>query len=423
MSISQNFPEVSPSLTLDFANSRRLDPRITFTRSSTATYVGSNGLIKTAPVDEARFDHNPTTGESLGLLVEEQRTNTLLQSNQFDTSWTLSTGNPTISLVSQTAPDGGAQSWKLTEGSSTGLQDIVQTGVSNSSGSSVYSVYAKAAERFKLSLRESTSTGTVALFDLSAGSVVVVAGGGTPSPTATITPVKNGWYRCSVLFNQGTTSNRTFRIFVVEDAATTANGSIASRTGDGTSGIYLWGAQLEAGSFPTSYIPTSGSSATRTQDNASITGASFNNFYNQTEGTIVSRFKGGRRFIAPSTTDNWSRVVGYGPGNRALLSSGNYAGNNNIHIYNGTQTHNIFLGPDHINGFTTAAVGFGSNSATLADAGYVADTDAGGWTTPTVDQFVLGNDGSGQYPLNGYIDKIHYYPQRLTNDQLQNLTK
>ena len=187
--------------------------------------------------------------------------------------------------------------------------------------------------------------------------------------------------------------------------------------------IDIWGDQVEVGTFPTSYIPTSGSSATRTQDNASITGASFNNFYNQTEGTIVSRFKGGRRFIAPSTTDNWSRVVGYGPGNRALLSSGNYAGNNNIHIYNGTQTHNIFLGPDHINGFTTAAVGFGSNSATLADAGYVADTDAGGWTTPTVDQFVLGNDGSGQYPLNGYIDKIHYYPQRLTNDQLQNLTK
>jgi hypothetical protein len=59
----------------------------------------------------------------------------------------------------------------------------------------------------------------------------------------------------------------------------------------------------------------------------------------------------------------------------------------------------------------------------LADAGYVAETVANGWPTPTVDQFVLGNDGSGLYPLNGYIDKIHYYPKRLTNVQLQNLTK
>jgi hypothetical protein len=234
-------------------------------------YIPTTSTINSAP----RFDHNPTTGESLGLLVEEARTNTLLQSNQFDTSWTLDTGNPTISLVSQTAPDGGAQSWKLTEGTSTGFQDIFQTGVSNSSGSSVYSVYAKAAERFKLSLRESTSTGTIALFDLSAGSVVVVAGGGTPSPTATITPVKNGWYRCSVRFNQSTTSNRTFRIFVVEDAETTANGSIASRTGDGTSGLYLWGAQLEAGAFPTSYIPTVAATVTRAADVASITGSNF----------------------------------------------------------------------------------------------------------------------------------------------------
>jgi hypothetical protein len=215
------------------------------------------------------------TTESLGLLVEEARTNTLLQSNQFDTLWTLDTGNPTISLVSQTAPDGGAQSWKLTEGTSTGLQDIFQTGVSNSSGSSVYSVYAKAAERFKLSLRESTTTGLIALFDLSAGSVVTVAGGGTPSPIATITPVKNGWYRCSVLFNQVTASNRTFRIFVVEDAETTANGSIASRTGDGTSGLYLWGAQLEAGAFSTSYIPTTDAAATRAADVASISGSNF----------------------------------------------------------------------------------------------------------------------------------------------------
>jgi len=67
MSINQNFPEVSPSLLLDFANSRTLDPRITFTRSSIGTYVASNGLIKTAAADEPRFDHDPETGESLGL--------------------------------------------------------------------------------------------------------------------------------------------------------------------------------------------------------------------------------------------------------------------------------------------------------------------------------------------------------------------
>ena len=78
-----NFPTIEPSLRLDFANARALDPRITFTRASVATYVGKDGLIKTAGEDEARFDHDPTTGESLGLLIEESRTNLLPQSQQY----------------------------------------------------------------------------------------------------------------------------------------------------------------------------------------------------------------------------------------------------------------------------------------------------------------------------------------------------
>jgi hypothetical protein len=81
MSISQNFPEEGPTLNLNFAGSRTLDPRITFTRTSSATYMGRDGLVKIAPANSARFDHryNSTTGEveSLGLLVEESRSNLL----------------------------------------------------------------------------------------------------------------------------------------------------------------------------------------------------------------------------------------------------------------------------------------------------------------------------------------------------------
>jgi hypothetical protein len=84
-----NYPEVRPTLDLNFARVKALDPRITFTRASGGSYVGADGLIKYAGVNEARFDHNPTTGESLGLLVEEQRTNLLLRSEEFDNaSWT-----------------------------------------------------------------------------------------------------------------------------------------------------------------------------------------------------------------------------------------------------------------------------------------------------------------------------------------------
>ena len=108
LEFSDDYPTIEPSLRLDFANARALDPRITFTRASTATYVGRDGLIKTAGEDEARFDHDPTTGESLGLLIEESRTNLLPQSQQYtSTYWndlnTLPTGWTT---TAGPAPDG-----------------------------------------------------------------------------------------------------------------------------------------------------------------------------------------------------------------------------------------------------------------------------------------------------------------------------
>ena len=431
MSINQNFPEVSPSLTLDFANSRRLDPRITFTRSSTATYVSSNGLIKTAPVDEARFDHDPETLESLGLLIEESRINVSRFSEDFSNTTYWTPTSQTVLSNATLSPDETVTADNVIPAAGTNSVRYLYYNA-NPYTMSVSTVYTSSIFVKKNGLRyfafqvhdNSFGSGHRAGFDLDNGIVVASTvnnmGSGTGA-TASIVSYPNGWYRCIITGTTAPTgtSGRTAFSFT---SSLDANASVSAITADGISGGYVWGMQVEAGSFPTSYIPTAGSSATRAQDNVSISGASFNNFYNQTEGTIVSRFKGGRRFIAPSTTENWSRVVGFGPTNRALLSSGN-SGNNNIHIYNGIQTHNITLGPDHINGFTTAAVGFGSNSATLADAGYVAETIAGGWPTPTVDQFVLGNDGTGLYPLNGYIDKIHYYPKRLTNAQLQNLTK
>ena len=98
MTIKALFPTVRPTLNLDFANTKTLDPRVTFTRASTGTFVGSNGLIQTAASNIPRFDHNPTTGESLGLLVEEARTNSLTNNTMVGavagTPGTLPTGWP-----------------------------------------------------------------------------------------------------------------------------------------------------------------------------------------------------------------------------------------------------------------------------------------------------------------------------------------
>ena len=89
--VTADYPTIKPSLNLNFARSRALDPRITFTRSTIATYVGRDGLIKYAGVNEPRFDHDPDTLESLGLLIEESRTN-IFRNSDFSggtTDWTI----------------------------------------------------------------------------------------------------------------------------------------------------------------------------------------------------------------------------------------------------------------------------------------------------------------------------------------------
>ena len=105
MTIKALYPTARPSLDLDFANTRCLDPRITFSRASTATFVGADGLIQTAATNVARFDHDPVTRESLGLLVEEARTNLITYSEQLNnTGWFKNL--VTVSANAGVAPDG-----------------------------------------------------------------------------------------------------------------------------------------------------------------------------------------------------------------------------------------------------------------------------------------------------------------------------
>jgi hypothetical protein len=114
-----------PTLDLDFANTKSVGPLVTFTRASSATYVGSDGVLQTAATNEARFDHNPTTGESLGLLVEEQRTNLLLQSA------TLSTQSVTVTAAAHTLSFTGTGTVTLSGTSTAGPLVGTGTGLAN----------------------------------------------------------------------------------------------------------------------------------------------------------------------------------------------------------------------------------------------------------------------------------------------------
>jgi hypothetical protein len=400
--------KLSPSLLLNFTNTSTLDPRITFTRSTTATFTGSNGLIQTAAIDAPRFDYNPTTLASLGLLIEEQRVNLWTYSEQFDNAaWTKTNSSITANTV--IAPDGALTGDKITSNISQ-LGFVVQS-LSQTTGTAyTVSVYAKAGEYNFCQLR---ITGTVvasitrAYFNLANGTTTGVA-----NCTASITPAGNGWYRCSITYTTVATATASPRIYGQVNASDTV--------GDGTSGIYIWGAQLEAGAFATSYIPTVASQVTRAADFASITGTNFSSWYNASEGTFYADF-------TPLSSD-------YLANKNLFLASDNTASNFNGLRYvtsgsrpglgvtsAGATQANISTGTMVAGTSYRIAGAYKVNDFAVSRNGAAAGTDTSG-TVPVVNRAEIGAL-AGANIGSQHLARLAYYPRRLANAELQGITR
>ena len=265
---------VLPRLALDFTTAI-LDPRITFTRTAaTATRVNASGVIEVMAADTPRFDFDPVSLACRGLLVEEARTNLVERSEEFENAYWTKT-NATVTLNAAIAPNGLLTADKLVEGTATNALVHVQRVVSSSAIAYTWSVYAKAAERNWLVLNVFSLSSSRAYFDLQTGTLGSVAAG----ITAQITPVNDGWYRCSITRTTPADVNAQWQVGI-----TTANNT-PTYTGNGSSGVFIWGAQLEAGAFPTSYIPTTTTSLTRNADVVTMTGMNFSDWYNVGAGS------------------------------------------------------------------------------------------------------------------------------------------
>ena len=230
------------------------------------------------------------------------------------------------------------------------------------------------------------------------------------TPTASIASVGNGWFRCAWTATATATTSPNFFVYI-------DNGTTISYTGNGYSGIYIWGAQLEAGAFPTSYIPTVASQVTRSADAASMTGANFSSWYNQAEGTVYTEASS---FSAPNL-DNMALSLPNGTDNtRGLL----------VNFRDTTLQVRVRGSGDEVTFENYTIVSGSYAKVALAHQGNIGASSANGAVatqktiTPLIpaELLTIGARGTTN-PLNGHIRKLSYYPKALTAAELQALTE
>jgi hypothetical protein len=402
LNLTDGYPTVSPSLVLDFAKSQSLDSRITFTRASTATYVGPDGLLETAAINAPRFECNPVTKECLGLLIESSRTNMLLYSSDLSNAvWnqgaTLSSFfTPSVSSI--IAPDGTSTARQFVSTSTTTQGLFLRQYITLSATMRRLSVYVYVP----------TQSGVT---DWS----LVADAADVDSATGSTSTVFDAWVRYEI--NITTTASRAFLDFNLR-----FNG-VAPTTAGAT--IHVWGPQLEAGNyvsnyiFASSYIPTAATAVTRPADFVSITGTTFDNFFNQSEGTFISVFD-----VNNIATGSWSRVWQIGNGTNWMASTQNGTNGTQWQAYN--YVSNVaqfsFLSNSTLvqNYQNRVVVGYKTNDFAAIFNNETINTDTSG-SVPvlTTSAMYIGCNDLPYSDLNGHIAQIIYYPKRLTDAQLQ----
>ena len=391
-----------------------------YTPTTTAAITNYIPALQTAASGVARFDHNPTTGESLGLLIEEQRVNLALQSEDFTTTWAKTTSNVLSNIA--ISPNGTLTADKLYDDSTATSVHYISQNFTSITNGGVYTttVYAKAGERSILRINLQGATNATAFYNLSTGVVGTIASG----VTASMTSVGNGWYRC--------THTRTI------DAVTAGvyfhlvdTGEVVTYSGNNYSGIYIWGAQLEAGAFATSYIPTVASQVTRSPDAASLTGTNFSSWYRTDEGTLYTE---SGLVGNPPTTGNGSYpalfVINDGTSNNQLALSARPSG---LGVTSSLRTSGVLqVNIDPISGNSTTDLDTASAKVVVAYKvnDYVATINGGTVSTdtscliPIVNTIGFGGSftASTSQQSSVYMKKFAYYAKKLTNAEIQGLT-
>lgn len=411
---------MAKTLHYDFATDKSLvakvGPTLGITRTTLATYIDSGGLIAEASSGEARFTHS-IAGDSLGLLVEEARTNLLTYSTTMLVAdgWILSAAAGTSDADAAISPDGTMNAIRHKDDNGGGSSTCNLRGPEfTMSGTTTYcqSVFAKAdgLNWFRLRLNDVDASGTEqavdTYFDLANGAIGT---SGADVVERGIEDYGNGWYRCwhtctTVGGGSGVDADHVLADADLDDTVDR----------DGTSSVFLYGPMVEAGANPTSYIPTAGSTVTRNLDSVTTTNVSW---HNENAGSIYSK--------AIETYDNnrfnCVTSIDAGGGNDVVRQYSDASQDAELLVRSASsEVVRISIATQYASGAEVQAI----SAYALNDFEHYANgTRAGtgdqlGTLPTTATTFRVGRSSSANELMNGTIAEVAYFDERLDNDTL-----
>lgn len=412
---------INPSLSLNFTHKNGFNSLLNVSRNSPSTRINQLGFIESATANTLRISYDPISLVCKGLLVEPTRTNLLTNSNNFS-AW--STMPPVTVTQNQTGPDNTTSGWTITD-SSTGGDDgaVFQQPTITPSTTTKYclSVFVRQGTAAYLDVTAffngSSTKGSNIRYEFSTNTLIPSsADGGGIVPTAFgIINHANGWKRIW---------------FVVTDANSGLNTGLQMRisaagrglTNTGNSAIY--GAQMEIGGWPTSYIPTTSAQVERLADLITITGSNVPQWFNRLEGTMYAEFESSSDqfdsfegiFVLNTSAQSdshgiYAKLNSTGTGGGKRLGASTFLG-----LINQTQ----LITSTDITANSKVVYGYASNNAAAAANGYMISTDSTiGLPFPTTAHI---GSRSGSNVFSGWIKNVAYYPKKFINEELQVLS-
>lgn len=420
-------PAVEPALDFVMSDPAAFLPEW-FSRASGGTYFGADGMIKVAAANEPRIEYDPATGELLGLLIEEQRTNYVRYSQAFDdAAWS----KTRVSVTPASIPSPTGVAYHVTDTTENNTHLLIQTLLSWV-GNTDYCrwVIAKSdgsGKRLRLytpSFANWVASGNV-IFNLETGTIVSSSLPDGESSGYGMAPLGDGWHLCWIWSKTiaEPTGSHSFHIQLE-----TADGA-ATYEGDGLSGVYLAAAQVEIGKYPTSYIPTEGAAVTRAADILTVPVSEFP--FNRRHGTIFADFRSSRPASAYTGQADERATVW------TISDNASGTGNNLLDLY---YTNTLGLlgrngGGSYTSGwigaqptpiaFEKVAAAFDGQNARVSRNGASVTGHSVPFGLASAVVMRVGNTGvgiSGARVLKGHMRRITYYPSFLSDADLQALT-